>query len=409
MIKKNTVNRLVPIIICLLALWCIGSLAELLNIGWVNKIIVLITLIIVGLFLTIAFCEKRIKIHHVTFLFIEFILSIKCSLSIINTGVVLFNYAWDLFVAIALTIMALLLGNKIIELSNNVQKFIVCLISLYYFCCIMLYLCGPGKEIKELADGSVYYCANNRVIVGVPLAMSLLLLISILSWGRGNVRILIWGEVIGMGIVSLSWSRANFACSGIVFIMFLICNNEYIPTKMRINIIIGAIIYFFLLIKLPFGRKIYTSLFVQPQIAKTVGKSYIHAVSNARGDIIRAYVNSISLFSTWEMFIGKGFYDVDKVMGGLWAHNDFLYILYSQGVVGLLIYIVTLVEMTLNLESKDISKDFRSKSLVILFVGFILFPAIFNGLYLYIQVFASVIILYFSIKEKYRLQIGAFK
>ena len=109
------------------------------------------------------------------------------------------------------------------------------------------------------------------------------------------------------------------------------------------------------------------------------------------------------------MFIGKGFYDVDKVMGGLWAHNDFLYILYSQGVVGLLIYIVTLVEMTLNLESKDISKDFRSKSLVILFVGFILFPAIFNGLYLYIQVFASVIILYFSIKEKYRLQIGAFK
>lgn len=409
MIKKIlTVNRLVSIIICLLALWCVGSLAELLNIGWVNKVIVLITFIFVGFFLTIAFSEKRIKIYHVTFLLIEFLLSIKCSLSIINTGVVLFNYAWDLFFAITLTIMVLIVGNRRIEMSINMQKFIVCLIFLYYLCCIMLYICGPGKEIRELADGSVYYFANNRVIVGVPLAMSLLLLISILSKGK-NVKILIWGELIGMGIVSLSWSRANFACAGIVLIMFLICNKEYFSAKMRINIFIGAIIGVYLLTKLPFGSKIYTSLFVLPQIAKTVDKGYIHAVSSARDDISLAYVESIKLFSTCEMIIGKGFNDVDKVMGGLWAHNDFLYILYSQGVVGLLIYIVTLVEMTLNLDSKDISKDFWSKSLVILFVGFILIPAIFNGLYLYIQVFASVIILYFSIKEKYRLRIDAFK
>lgn len=91
---------------------------------------------------------------------------------------------------------------------------------------------------------------------------------------------------------------------------------------------------------------------------------------------------------------GNGFnfsYIVNDIRSGvtIWAHSDFVSILLSLGFCGLLVYIYILLKVF-------ISSAYLSKKLQFSLISYMLFPAFFNGFYMYqCYVFSFVLIYVF--------------
>ncbi len=113
-------------------------------------------------------------------------------------------------------------------------------------------------------------------------------------------------------------------------------------------------------------------------------------LTNARAIFWEADIQSFKNdYSFFEMLFGKGFSWVRSVNRGvtgsrIWAHNDFINVLLSVGILGEVIYFGLIIKVI-----------FQRKTLigVILLSAYILLPAFINGLYDYFPLVLSIMLL----------------
>lgn len=111
---------------------------------------------------------------------------------------------------------------------------------------------------------------------------------------------------------------------------------------------------------------------------------------------------AMSEFDFWNLLIGKSFissYIVnDKNLGYyIWFHNDFLSILYSYGVIGLIFYIVFFIKIY-----RDNKILIRQNIFIFIFFHSIILTAFFNGFYYYFPIFL-LYIFFLMIKNEKKL------
>lgn len=128
---------------------------------------------------------------------------------------------------------------------------------------------------------------------------------------------------------------------------------------------------------------------------------YLGTISNGRSVFWEADIISFSKANLMNKFFGNGFnyvYDINyKAFGGLvWAHNDFIQILLSHGLLMLILYI-SKIKNSFKLVNKKIKAPY--------FIVFViwLFNAIFNMYYTYFCAMISLPFLIISIKSNSKI------
>ena len=127
------------------------------------------------------------------------------------------------------------------------------------------------------------------------------------------------------------------------------------------------------------------------------GQSAATAMSSGRFEIWAIDLNAFMEGNIWTQLFGKGFdylYKYNEINYGasIWAHNDFIHILVSGGILGLLYYIYLLkMIITRPAKKNTIKKIWLS--------AFVIPVAIFNGMYTYQQYVFSIIFFVLLIVE----------
>lgn len=118
--------------------------------------------------------------------------------------------------------------------------------------------------------------------------------------------------------------------------------------------------------------------------------SLINSITSGRWDMWRYEVKSFASSDIFHQLLGNGFdhiYQVNRQAVGveLWAHNDFLNILITYGVIGLTLYLIVCMSAVYVLARRlNLSKSM----VAVLFLVW-LFNAIFNMFYTYMCAFLS--------------------
>ncbi len=118
-----------------------------------------------------------------------------------------------------------------------------------------------------------------------------------------------------------------------------------------------------------------------------------HITVFPRAVIWSSWLTEMESFNAVDYLTGKTFFgsilanrrNITEPIGDIWFHNDFLNILFSYGIAGLLIYTAFIVRVTIKLK-KILTQSFFA---YLYFVTMILL-ALFNGLYFYYPVFILV-------------------
>ena len=111
-------------------------------------------------------------------------------------------------------------------------------------------------------------------------------------------------------------------------------------------------------------------------------------LSNGRTVFWAADLKSfIDDYSFAEKILGRGFSwikDVNYSITGhrLWAHNDFINLLLSVGIFGLIVYFIVLI---------GFFRKIKNKKLLVFVLTFVFACALLNGFYLYFPLVASVV------------------
>ena len=118
----------------------------------------------------------------------------------------------------------------------------------------------------------------------------------------------------------------------------------------------------------------------------------VASFTNARSTIWAIDMNAVKQAGFLQKLFGYGFdyvKEINKIHYGMpiWAHNDFVQIIVSAGIIGLLIYLFSIFDVIKKLEAKN--------WLIKLMLGvYIILPAFWNGLYIYQHLVYSVLYLW---------------
>lgn len=187
-------------------------------------------------------------------------------------------------------------------------------------------------------------------------------------------------------LVILKTGARIFIVPSILIIFYYIYKKVRKASWRLIIYIIGACGFIFSFLNSSMMKKIIFA------IQNPYSKSMLESLSGSRSVFWKVDINAFFEADTSKMLFGHGFdyvYALNLKMVGMeiWAHNDFINILLSIGLVGFFVY-VGILSKTM----KNISK-WNSRFDTLLLLLYFLFPAFFNGFYSYYHFFSSFIVL----------------
>lgn len=371
-------------IVCLIVLFLISSLYQnALESFSVNRILGVALVVI----LFIEYCRRMSHLRILAFIAVCFVLSWACLIETTH------------------------LQNEL----NDAMYWIAALLMIAYICddTNLRRLCASMEKYVSLLKYGV-------MISGVTLAILLVAKIGyVSSWGGGSYFIGLCNTEHTMAAVCcltmalvLYCGKEKALSSVIGFGVMVIASWALLQTGARTYLVPAAIIWFYALKYLTGQRWVRTILasvlilavgfsFASSGMAdkflyvstNQYATSSLGALSSGRSEF---WVTDLSMYnasSVWNHFVGNSFssvYDVNESTFTMrvWAHNDFIMLLCSVGIIGLSVYLAALVTMFRN------CSNYLAIAPLLALVVYVIFPAFFNGFYINQHFVYSAIVLY---------------
>ena len=194
-------------------------------------------------------------------------------------------------------------------------------------------------------------------------------------------------------LVSVSMGAARTYLIPTVILILMYYRIKLQNTKIKYLIILAAVVVAILYIPNSFIIQRFSLAAAEGAYS---GHSELTAMSSGRFEIWDLDMAAFAQNSFFAKLIGRGFdylYSYNKEHYGvsIWAHNDFIHILVSAGIVGVLYYIALLWNLIAKSTQRGISK--------IWLITFTIPVAILNGMYTYQQYVFSVVFFVLLINE----------
>lgn len=167
-------------------------------------------------------------------------------------------------------------------------------------------------------------------------------------------------------LVLLSFKRGAIICACLGYISFIIYNFKY--TKLNHRHV--------LLVALLSAGAVFFSL----QFKDVIMYRFLYDTYGYSGRIDPYQIILDNTLDAHFLFIlfGHGFFSVTNILGGLYAHSDWLELIYDHGLIGIMMYIFLLFSFIL--ENKTIPKHLKASFVLILVVWIL--KSIFSGVYM---------------------------
>lgn len=192
-------------------------------------------------------------------------------------------------------------------------------------------------------------------------------------------------------LVILKTGARIFLIPGMLLLFYYIHKKVKRITSKSIIYLLGVIGFMFAFLDSSMMKKI---LFT---IQNPYNKSMMESLTGSRSVFWKVDLNAFFEAGLFNKLLGYGFdyvYSLNLKMVGMeiWAHNDFINILLSVGLIGFFIYIIILWKTTKNISQWN--SRFDSMILIIYFF----LPAFFNGFYSYYHFLSSFMLFILSTK-----------
>ena len=176
-----------------------------------------------------------------------------------------------------------------------------------------------------------------------------------------------------------------------IFIILILSYKYFIKEK-TIRILILPITIFGVIILLS-----KTNIFLKFETTLTINnnRTLLSTFSNGRSDFWQLDFNAFKKYNIIHKLFGNGFdfvynYNYINYYGSkIWAHNDFINTLLSSGILGILLYLKSIIDC-----NKKYYKNTKNKMLTILIFMYFIWVWVINGLFALQHFFYSYIILY---------------
>lgn len=278
-------------------------------------------------------------------------------------------------------------------LKNN-QKYVKGIIIIWNIIVIVSFLFKSSYKY-DYVSGGTYFCSfTDSPFRLAPTALYILILVFAIFINNNNRTVLIYG-IIPFATFFMGGSRTYFIVAIFLFLIIYYC---YLHNKngFWVTIIPLMIVLLLAVMKTAIGDKIISAF-------SDTENAYYGAwakITSSRSVFWKAELDAYINTSLFEKIMGKGFnfvYDVNKaaVNSQIWAHNDFLQILLTYGIVGIYIYFYSLKRLMKN------TKFLYTKQLLlkICVISIWFFNAFFNMFYTYFCSMLSFPILLLLINE----------
>lgn len=317
----------------------------------------------------------------------------------------------ELMVALVLTSFSFAMTSWPFDKVGTIPYFVLSLLSL------LVFAQNPEKLLVEIAESRKYFCALLVlwcliVVVSIPMGSSWQIsdtgqryfvsitgssfqlmptALMMASLAGCLLRIsfskpVLLSLAVPFYVAFSSGSRTYFALIALVLFVTL----EHCVSRKKTRVIIAL----FLIIV---GLVAYAQSGVSEKFDYVTGQgveysgSFINSITSGRWDMWAYEVSAFGSSSFLHQLFGNGFdyiYQVNQEAVGveLWAHNDFLNILLTHGLVGLVVYISVCLTAVLALSKR--LKLTKPMMATLLFIW--LFNAFFNMFYTYMCAFLSV-------------------
>ena len=203
------------------------------------------------------------------------------------------------------------------------------------------------------------------MLEGIDVMIGIGILVAVLSVFQSGARVFLISAV----------------CIVLVVAFILFRNRQY----RYFFYFIGGIAFIFLFIKSGMMDKF-------EAVFSNKSADVMAAFTNARSTIWTIDIREFSNSGWFQKLLGHGFDYVPKINqmyygDPIWAHNDFIQILLSVGIIGLVIYLLSIFDVLTKMKCSGV--------LVKLLLGvYVILPAFMNGLYIYQHLVYSVFYLW---------------
>lgn len=332
-------------------------------------------------------------------------------------------------VLVAFLAITLCIRNKYRKLTMRV---------VLYMLILLIYTCGVSKDISLNIKDYIYYFVavlmllefgNNNAIMELKKAYlkkeSIIDKITFLNFVIILIELVMpmcystqWGERYFCGLTDTAHTMAAGLCLNLTFMLLYF---EKIKFKLTNLIILGI----YLIAIFSTGARIFLipcAILIYNYVSKKIGNKlvkrvfygfaiimfivaflktgmydkFMYAINDPYGNsssFLESFTSGRSVFwlvdlkdyfesNFLQQVFGHGFdyiyrLNLSKVGMEIWAHNDFINLLISVGLIGFMIYVIALWKMFSNLRYSLKIKEY------ILIVSYVAIPALLNGFYTY--------------------------
>lgn len=281
--------------------------------------------------------------------------------------------------------------EKLKQFLLNEKKYVFSIIFLWTFLvCISVFF--DSSWINEWGEARYFgsFCMSVWRLAPTAMFIGTLILVYMIYYKNKRAIYLL---VVPLFCFFMSGSR-TYMVVGIL--LFLIAWYFYVNSRTN-----------FLLSIIPVGIILFVAILNSSMIDKFISVSYsndsyfdpLGTITNGRSIFWQADLVAFEQSSILNKFLGNGFnliYDVNyEAFGGLvWAHNDFIQCLVSHGILGLALYLYSIVILI-----RNITKGKKYLFPLILAIIIWLFNAFFNMFYTYFCSMLSYSILLLIVRD----------
>lgn len=362
--------------IILIGVYSISTLTQSLFPFSINRIIVFLLIIIMSF-------EKRIKKRKLVLYLYLVMLFISSTFTTSNMSTNLNDFVYYSVAVIQLCIFARKDSwEKLLRAYNRNSKFIY-YVSIADFIIMLISFFNPSCYVQHWGEGTYLYGFTKS---GHAMAASCCLALSLtaLSFFQKKVNIMQF-IIIGLEVVIIMKTGARVFIIPTCLIAYYFIKRRVKNKRIRMIVYAMAMLAFlFIFLKSNMIKKFIFTI----QDPYKNSSSLIESLTSGRSNFWKIdlvdYINSNIFYKIW----GHGFtyiYKLNLKYAGMeiWAHNDFINILVSCGLVGLVIYISMLFR------TLTVLKKLNSRFTYMMLLLYALFPAMINGFYSYYHYFSS--------------------
>ena len=203
--------------------------------------------------------------------------------------------------------------------------------------------------------------------------------------------------LFGIPVFAILKSGSRVYLLALLILLFLFYKDKIKKCSLKPIIVIGAS---FIIVNIFLSSSMFTR-FVSTTNNQYISENPIEAMTSGRIIWWRYDLEEFGKFNIINKILGNGFdcvYNINESRYGMkiWAHNDFIQLLLSIGIFGLLIYIYIIIKCTIT-----IKKESNVKYNSILWFIYVIGSASFNGFYTQQHyVFSAVLLAYLMINNR---------